>query len=46
MRWVVDVTSMGFINMRTIYKFFSENLKGRERFEDLGIEGRVISKWI
>jgi hypothetical protein len=40
MRWVVDETCMGFINMKTICKFFfSENLKGRERFEDLGREG-------
>jgi hypothetical protein len=30
-----------------IYKLhWSENLKGRDHLEDLGIDGRIISEWI
>jgi hypothetical protein len=27
-------------------KFWSENLKGRNHVEDLGIDERIISEWI
>jgi hypothetical protein len=27
-------------------KFWSENLKGRDRSEDLGADGRIILEWI
>jgi hypothetical protein len=27
-------------------KFWSENLKGRDNLEDLGIDGRIILEWI
>jgi hypothetical protein len=30
--------------MRT--KFWSENVKGRELLEELGVEGRIIIDWI
>jgi len=30
--------------MRTI--FWLENMKGREHFEDLSVDGRVILEWI
>jgi hypothetical protein len=29
----------------SIHNFLSENLKGRDYLEDLGINGKVISKW-
>jgi len=27
-------------------KFWSENLKGRDHAEDLGVDGRIILEWI
>jgi hypothetical protein len=27
-------------------KFWSENLKGREHSEDLGLDGRIILEWV
>jgi len=32
--------------MRSANKIWSENLKGRDQLRDLGIDGRIISKWI
>jgi len=34
----------GTREMHTI--FWLENLKGRDHFEDLGTDGRIILKWI
>jgi hypothetical protein len=28
--------------MRNLYKFLSQNLKGRDHSEDLGVDGRII----
>jgi hypothetical protein len=33
-------------DMRNAYKFWSENLKGRNHMEDLGIGRRIILEWI
>jgi hypothetical protein len=30
------------VEMRNAYKYLSENLKGRDYAEDLGIDGKVI----
>jgi hypothetical protein len=27
-------------------KFWSENLKGRDQSDDLGVDGRIILEWI
>jgi hypothetical protein len=27
-------------------KCLSENLKGRDHFEDTGVDGKIISEWI
>jgi hypothetical protein len=27
-------------------KFWSENLKGRDNLESLGVDGRIVLKWI
>jgi hypothetical protein len=42
MRWARNVACMG--EMYT--KFLSENLKGRDRSEDLGVDEKIILEWI
>jgi hypothetical protein len=43
MRWVENVVCMG--EKRSGYKVLVENLKARrDRFQDLGIDGRIILK--
>jgi hypothetical protein len=32
-------------DMRNIYKFWSENLKGKDQTEDLDVDGRIILEW-
>jgi len=32
--------------VRNAYKFRSENLKWRDQYEDLGLDGRIILEWI
>jgi hypothetical protein len=32
--------------MTNVYRFRSENLKGRVHSEDIGIDGRIILEWI
>jgi hypothetical protein len=32
--------------MRTVYKIWSENLKGRDHLEDLGLGGKIMLDWI
>jgi hypothetical protein len=43
MRWVGHAEWME--EMKNT-KFWLENLKGRDRFEDLCIDGRIILEWI
>jgi hypothetical protein len=31
--------------MLILFKILVENLKGRDRFEELGVDGRIIFKW-
>jgi hypothetical protein len=44
MRWAGYVAQMERWEMHTI--FWLEILKGRDRSEDLGIDGRIIFEWI
>jgi hypothetical protein len=32
--------------MRNAYKILVGNLRGRDQSEDLGVDGRIILKWI
>jgi hypothetical protein len=32
--------------IRNVYKIFLESLKRRDRSEDVGVDGWIISKWI
>jgi hypothetical protein len=34
------------VKMRNAYKFWSENLKGRDHSEDLGVDREIILEWI
>lgn len=42
MGWAEYVARMA---MRNVYKLNSKNLKGRDQFEDLEINGRITLKW-
>jgi hypothetical protein len=44
MRWAGKVAHMGEMKMNS--KFWSENLKGRDHSEDLGMDGKIILEWI
>jgi hypothetical protein len=43
-RWVVYVALMRF--MRNPYKILVGKPEGKKQFEDLGIDRRIILKWI
>jgi hypothetical protein len=32
--------------MRNAYKILVRKLKGRDHWEDLGVDGKIISEWI
>jgi hypothetical protein len=44
MRWAGNITCIGVMRSDTV--FLLENLKRRERWEYLGIEGKIILEWI
>jgi hypothetical protein len=44
MRAIGHVAHMG--KMRNVYKISVENCKGKSYSEDLGVDGRIILKWI
>jgi hypothetical protein len=39
-----NIACMGAVTILT--KFWSKNLKGRDHEGDLGVDGRIILKWI
>jgi len=43
MRWAEHTARMGEV---THTKLWSENLKGTDHLEDLGIDGNLILEWI
>jgi len=43
-RWAGHVTSMR--ERRGVYRALVEKLEGKSHFEDPGIDGRIILKWI
>jgi hypothetical protein len=43
-RGMGHVARMG--EMRNAYKFQLEYLKGRDHFEDLGLDGKIILEWM
>jgi hypothetical protein len=44
MRWEGHVVHMG--EMKNEYKILVENLNARDHLEDIGVDGRIILKWI
>jgi hypothetical protein len=44
MRWVGNVVCKGEI--RNTYKIVVSKPEGRDHFEDVGVDGRVILQWI
>jgi hypothetical protein len=44
MRWAGLVTRMG--ERCGAYRVFMGNMRGREHLEGLGLDGRIILKWI
>jgi len=44
MRWGEHVACMGA--KRGEYRFWWENLEERDHFEDPGMDGRIILRWI
>jgi hypothetical protein len=43
MRWIGHLASMG--EKRKAYKFYLENLEGRDDVSDLGVDVEIILKW-
>jgi hypothetical protein len=44
MRWVGRVACMG--EMRNVYKFWLENMNGRDHLEDVGVDGKILLEFI
>jgi hypothetical protein len=44
MRWAGQIACMA--EMREIDIFLLENVKGRDRLERLGVDGKIILEWI
>jgi len=44
MRWARHVVRVG--ERRSAYRFWWENLWGRDHLEHPGVEGRIILRWI
>jgi hypothetical protein len=44
LRWMRLVASMG--EMRKPYKVWFGNLKGRNSFKDISVDGKIILKWL
>jgi hypothetical protein len=44
MRWSGHVVCM--LDLRNVYRILVGKLKGRNCLEDLGVDGRIILKWI
>jgi hypothetical protein len=44
MKWVGHVTCL--VDTGNAYRFWLEELKGRDHLEDLGMDGSIILEWI